>query len=550
MNDEQLKVIYDIQDLLGISYQEAYKIVDEYIYYGDVDLSDFDEIDDISQLIPKEKEIMLDILSNQETISSLNTYEKEVLLNIMNNQENISYLKPRDKEVLLNIIENKQESVSHLKAKDKEVLLNIMNNVQTVPLVHTYDKEILLHLMNNQEHISKLTTKDKEVVLSLLNNTKIDLLTTKSSVIDLDVSKSDNDSVQLLDINDKELFIDIEFGEPTTPSDIDLDNINPLSISSISSIYQNDINVNTLDKLTLSDISLIKEIEQDELKQLSMRKLPSVHEFNMNEIDSLSINNLSNISNIGDYRIGKLNINRLPSISMKHKLYKYVPYLTIGSLPSITPFDIQSIDTLQLSKLDNFKWGRINARVKRKELPLLSLNSISDINNVELSELEELVLYDLPELPNFDIQPIKAIEYDTLHLDDNLDILNEIIKSDILPPITKEYIISKGGDADTVNDLYDTYRENSSSYSKSSIDVFFQYALAAADEAIANGGKEKGLYKIVTEERGTFLPFITELYMTELCQYDYNPGLVIQEYLKVIKSFLVVEAEKYNLEVI
>ena len=528
MNDEQLKVIYDLQDLLGISYQEAYKIVDEYIYYGDVDLSEFDEIDDISQLTPKEKDIMLDILSNQETISSLNTYDKEVILNIIeNNQENISYLKPRDKEVLLN-------------------------------------------MMNNQESISQLTGRDKEVLLNILNNdTKIDLLTTKSSAIDLDVSKSDSSNIQLLEINDKELSVDIEFGKLTTPSHIDLDNINPLSISSISSIYENDTNVNTLDKLSLSDISLIKEIEQEELKQLSISKLssiqefnmntidklllgklPNIHELNVNEIDSLSINKLSNISNINVSTINELNINNLPNVSMKHKLLKYIPYLTLNRLPSITSFDIQSINTLQLSSLDNFKWGRINARVKRKELPLLSLKDISNVNKIELSELEEQVLYDLPQLPNFDIEEIKSIDYQPLHLDDNLDVFNEIIHKEIQPPVTKEYIISKGGDVDTVNDLYDMYRENSSSYSKSSIDVFFQYALAAVDEAIANGGKEKGLYKIVTEERGTFLPFITELYMTELCQYDYNPGLVIQEYLKVIQSFLVIEAEKYNLEVI
>ena len=528
MNDEQLKVIYDLQDLLGISYQEAYKIVDEYIYYGDVDLSDFEDDTTINTLTPIHKNIILNIMNNVQTVPLLHIYDKEILLNMMNNQESVSHLKARDKEVLLNIIQN--NTISKLLPKEHELLVQIRNNKQD---------------------INTLSTKEKQVELSVLNNnTKIDLLTTKSSVIDLDVSKSDSSTIKLLDRNDKELSIDIELGLPTTPSHVDLDNINPLSISSISSIHDIQDSVNVIYPLELNELPNIHDFNVNTIDKLSLGKLPNIHEFNVNEIDSLSINKLSNITEIDVSTINELNINNLPNVSMKHKLLKYIPYLAIGNLPNITPFDIESINTLQLSKLDNFKWGRINARVNKNDLPLLSLNSISDVNKIELSELDELVLFDVPELPNFDIEEIKVIEYDSLHLDDNLDILNEIIKSDILPPITKEYIISKGGDADTVNDLYDTYRENSSSYSKSSIDVFFQYALAAVDEAIANGGKEKGLYKIVTEERGTFLPFITELYMTELCQYDYNPGLVIQEYLKVIKSFLVVEAEKYNLEVI
>lgn len=510
VNDDVLKIIYDIQDLLDISYQEAYKIVDEYIYYGDVDLSDFDEIDDISQLIPKDVSLSLNIRDNK--------------------QESISQLTPRDREVLLNIIQNQSNTISKLSPKEHELLVQIRDN---------------------KRDINTLTIREKQVLLNILNNdTKIDLLTTKSSGIDLDVSKSDNDSVQLLDIDDKELSIDIEFGEPTTPNTIDLDNINPLSIRSISSIYHNETNVNHLDILTLSDVSTIKEIEQQELKPLSLGKLPNISEFNVNEIDKLSLGKLANIHELNVNEIDSLSLGKIPSISMKHELLKYVPYLSLGVLPSVTPINIDSIDTLQLSKLDNFKWGRINARVKRKELPLLSLKDISDVKRKELSELEELVLFDIPEHPNFDIQPIKVIEYDSLHLDDNLDILNEIIKSDILPPTTKEDFINAGADEDTVHDLYDTYRENSESYNKTAIDVFFQYAITAKDEAIAGGGKEKGLYKIVTEERETFLPFITELYMTELCQYDYNPGLVIQEFLKVIKSFLVVEAEKYNLEVV
>ena len=485
MNDEQLKVIYDLQDLLGISYQEAYKIVDEYIYYGDVDLSDFEDDTTINTLTPIHKNI----------------------------------------------------------------ILNIMNNVQTVPLVHTYDKEILLHLMNNQEHISKLTTKDKEVVLSLLNNTKIDLLTAKPTGIELDVSKSDNESVQFLDIDDKELSIDIEFGLPTTPNTIDLDNINPLSISSISSIHNIQDSVNILDKLSISDIPTIKEIERQELNtidKLSLGKLPNIHELNVNEIDSLSINKLSNISEIDVSTINELNINNLPNVSMKHKLLKYIPYLAIGNLPNITPFDIESIDTLQLSKLDNFKWGRINARVNKNDLPLLSLNPISNVNKIELSELDELVLFDVPELPNFDIEEIKSIEYQPLHLDDNLDVLNEITKREVLPHVTKQDFLNAGADPDTVDMYFNDYLSTSESYNLETMRLFFKHALTEKDRAIEAGGNYKGLYKIVTEERGTFLPFITEFYMTNLCQYDEDVGTVIIRYHSMLDGFLINEANYYN----
>lgn len=542
MNDEQLKVIYDLQDLLGISYQEAYKIVDEYIYYGDVDLSDFEDDTTINTLTPIHKNIILNIMNNVQTVPLSHTNDKEVSLNIKDNQENISYLKPRD----------------------KEVLLNIMNNVQTVPLLHTYDKEVLLHLMNNQEHISKLTTKDKEVVLSLLNNTKIELLTTKPQPIDLGISNS-NDSIQFLNTLDKEVSYDVKFGNINTPNEIMLDTIIPLSISSISSIYQNDINVNTLDKLSISDIPTINDVEQEELKPLSIRKLPNIHDFNVkridklslgklpnihelnvNEIDSLSINKLSNISNINVSTINELNINNLPNVSMKHKLLKYIPYLTLNQLPSITPFDIQSIDTLQLSKLDDFKWGRINARVNKNDLPLLSLNPISNVNNNELSELDELVLYDIPQLPNFDIEEIKSIEYQPLHLDDSLDVLNEITKREVLPPVTKQDFINAGADPDTVDMYFNDYLSTSESYNLETMRLFFKHALTEKDRAIEAGGNYKGLYKIVTEERGTFLSFITEFYMTNLCQYDEDVGTVIIRYHSMLEGFLINEANYYN----
>lgn len=546
MNDEHLEIINDLQGLLNISYREAYQIVDEYLEYGDVDLSDFDEVDDISQLIPKDTSLSLNIRDNK--------------------QETLSQLSPRDREVVLSLLENKQDSISQLLPKEHELLIQIRDNKRDIKPLSTIDKEVELSVLNN--------------------NTKIDLLTAKSSGIELDISKSDSSSdIQLLDMSDKELSIDIEFGLPNTPSHVDLDNINPLSISSISSIHEYEPSVNSLDVLSLNNVHTITEIELEELNtlsingienitrieytdigllslsnvlnipniddlsnidELSINSLPSIHELNMNEIDNLSLGKLPSIPKFNMNTIDSLSLDKIPNVSMMFRIYKYMPYLTLGELPSITPFDIDSIDTLKLSKLDNFKWGRINARVKRNDLPLLSLNSISDISSIELSELDEMALFDIPEIPNFDIEPIEKIEYESLHLDDNLDILNEITKREVLPPVTKEEFIKAGADPDTVDMYFNDYLSTSDSYNLETMRLFFKHVLTEKDRAIEAGGNYKGLYKIVTEERGTFLPFITELYMTELCQYDEDVGTVIIRYHSMLDGFLINEAHYYN----
>ena len=475
MNDEQLKVIYDLQDLLGISYQEAYKIVDEYMYYGDVDLSDFE--DDL-------------------TISSLNTYEKEVLLNMMNNQENISQLNARDKEVLLHLMNN-QESVSQLNARDKEVLL---------------------HLMNNQEHISKLTTQEKEVELSLVNN-KIKPLTTKSSDIDLGISGS-NDNVQFLNTLDKEVSIEIQLNDVNKPSNIDLEDIVPLTINSISSIHEYEPSVNSLDILSLNNVRTIKEIELEELKQLSLNDIRDVP----------SINLLGSISQLGQ---------PLPNTRLSQ--------LSIPDVPSVPDIgDLLHIEVLSINKLDNFKIGRINARVNSNDLPLLSINNIREVPTVEHSDIEQLVLYDVPQLSDFNISKLEELTFEQLHLDDSLDVLNEITKREVLPPVTKQDFINAGADPDTVDMYFNDYLSTSESYSLETMRLFFKHALTEKDRAIEAGGNYKGLYKIVTEERGTFLSFITELYMTELCQYDEDVGTVIIRYHSMLEGFLINEANYYN----
>ena len=515
MNDEQLKVIYDIQDLLGISYQEAYKIVDEYIYYGDVDLSDFEDDTTINTLTPIHKNIILNIMNNVQTVPLLHTNDKEVSLNIKDNQENISYLKPRDKEVLLHLMNN-QENISQLNARDKEVLL---------------------HLMKNQEHISKLTTQEKEVELSLVNN-KIKPLTTKSSDIDLGISGS-NDNVQFLNTLDKEVSIEIQLNDVNKPSNIDLEDIVPLTINSISSIHEYEPSVNSLDILSLNNVRTIKEIELEELKQLSLNDIRNIPDIKLSDMEILSLNDIRDVPSI----------NLIESIS---QLGEPLPntrlsQLSIPDVPSVPDIsDLPHIEVLSINKLDNFKIGRINARVNSNDLPLLSINNIREVPTVEHSDIEQLVLYDVPQLSDFNVSKLEELTFEQLHLDDSLDVLNEITKREVLPPVTKEDFIKAGADPDTVDMYFNDYLSTSESYNLETMRLFFKHALTEKDRAIEVGGNYKGLYKIVTEERGTFLPFITEFYMTNLCQYDEDVGTVIIRYHSMLDGFLINEANYYN----
>lgn len=507
MNEEHLKVVHDLQDLLGISYQEAYKIVDEYLYYGDVDLSDFEDDTTINTLIPIHKNIILNIMNNVQTVPLLHTNDKEVMLNIKDNQENISYLKPRD----------------------KELLLNIMNNVQTIPLsqLNARDKEVLLHLMNNQEHISKLTTQEKEVELSLVNN-KIKPLTTKSSDIDLGISGY-NDNVQFLNTLDKEVSIEIQLNDVNKPSNIDLEDIVPLTINSISSIHEYEPSVNSLDILSLNNVHTIKEIELEELKQLSLNDIRNIPHIEQSDMEILSLNDIRDVPSINE------------SIS---QLGEPLSIPDVPSVPDIS--DLPHIEVLSINKLDNFKIGRIKARVNSNDLPLLSINNIREVPTVEHSDIEQLVLYDVPQLSDFNVSKLEELTFEQLHLDDSLDVLNEITKREVLPPVTKQDFINAGADPDSVDMYFNDYLSTSESYNLETMRLFFKHALTEKDRAIEAGGNYKGLYKIVTEERGTFLPFITEFYMTDLCQYDEDIGTVIIRYHSMLDGFLINEANYYN----